>query len=144
MDSALLLAQCFVTAALAGLCWTVQLAVYALFAPLLASVGPDAFRAHHAAYTRAMGWVAAPLMLAELGLASTWLLAAPHDGLARAGLSLVAAIWLLTFVVIVPAHARIQNSPTASLARRLVRLNAARTALWTARVALLAYAALAS
>ncbi|MBC8009669.1 MAG: hypothetical protein H7067_06200 [Burkholderiales bacterium] len=142
MDSVLLLAQCFVAAALAGLCWTVQLAVYALFAPLLVSIGADAFRAHHAAYTRAMGWIAAPLMIAELGLAVAWLLVATDAALARTGLALVGAIWVLTFVVIVPAHARIQSSPTETAARRLVRLNLLRTALWTARAALLAYAAL--
>lgn len=137
MEFALLIAQCFVTAALAGLCWTVQLAVYALFARLIRSAGADGFRAYHAAYTRAMGWVAAPLMLVELALAVAWVLVAENVVCARLGAGLVAAVWLMTFVLIVPLHQRLQTAPTEADARRLVRLNGVRTALWTARVALL-------
>jgi hypothetical protein len=131
MDSALLSAQLLFTGALAGLCWTVQLAVYALFPPLIGTTEAGAFRAYHAAYTRAMGMVAAPLMLVELALALAW-----------AGLGLVAAIWLLTFAFIVPVHTRLQTSPAVADARRLARLNWLRTALWTARAALLAFVAI--
>lgn len=138
MDSALLTAQLLVTGALVGLCWTVQLAVYALFVPLIRTLEADAFRAHHAAYTRAMGWIAAPLMLGELALAVVWLGVAPDSIPARIGLGLVAAIWLLTFVFIVPVHTRLQTAPDAAEALRLTRLNWIRTALWTARAALLA------
>ncbi len=135
-----LIAQALVTAALAGLCWTVQLAVYPLFGRLLATMPADDFRAYHAAYTGAMGWVAAPLMLAELGLALTWLWSAPDEPLALLGMALVAAVWVLTFALIVPAHRRLQTQPEADFALRLVRLNSLRTALWFARVAVLAVA----
>lgn len=140
MDSALLIAQCFVTAALAGLCWTVQLAVYALFPRLLLSAGADGFRAYHADYTRAIGWVAAPLMLAELALAAGWIFVATNAACARPGLGLVVAIWILTFVFIVPVHRRLQAAPTEADALLLLRLNRVRTALWTARAALLGIA----
>lgn len=143
MDSTLLAFQLLFTGALAGLCWTVQLAVYALFASLLEAVGADAFRAHHAAYTRAMGWVAAPLMVVELGLAVAWAVVAADAKLAWVGLGLVIAVWLLTFGWIVPRHAGLQAAPTAEGARRLVQLNRARTALWAARAALLAFVAVA-
>ncbi|MBC8040302.1 MAG: hypothetical protein H7Y06_07155 [Opitutaceae bacterium] len=141
MDSALLAAQLLFTGALVGLCWTVQLAVYALFVPLIRTLDADAFRAHHAAYTRAMGWIAAPLMLIELALAVAWLSVAPDSTPARVGLGLVGAIWLLTFVFIVPVHTRLQTSPSETDARRLTRLNWLRTALWTARAALLTFVA---
>lgn len=143
MDSTLLTFQLLCTGALAGLCWMVQLAVYALFAPLLEAMGPDAFRSHHAAYTRAMGWVAAPLMLVELGLAVMWVLVVVDATLAWVGLGLVLAIWALTFGWIVPRHAGLQAAPTADGARRLVNLNALRTVLWAARAALLAFVAVA-
>ncbi len=135
-----LVAQALVTAALAGLCWTVQLAVYPLFGRLLATMPTDGFRAYHAAYTGAMGWVAAPLMLGELGLACAWLWTSPAEPLAGLGLALVAAVWALTFALIVPAHRRLQNQPDLCVIRRLVRLNGLRTGLWFARVAVLAVA----
>ena len=138
MDSALLAAQLFSTGALVGLCWTVQLAVYALFEPLIRSAGGDVFRGQHAAYTRAMGWVAAPLMIVELALAVAWVAGALDSKPAWAGLGLVATIWLLTFGCIVPLHNRLQAAPDAADARRLTGINWFRTALWTARAALLA------
>ncbi len=143
MDSTLLAVQLLCAGALAGLCWTVQLAVYALFAPLLEAVGADAFRAHHAAYTRAMGWVAAPLMLVEISLSVVWVVVAADVTLAWVGLGFVLAIWTLTFGWIVPRHAGLQAAPTADGARRLVQLNWVRTALWAARAALLAFVAVA-
>jgi hypothetical protein len=139
MDLSFLIAQLFFTGALVGLCWTVQLAVYPLFAPLIDAAGADVFRPYHAAYTRAMGWVAAPLMTVELALAVIWTAMTSDATPVWTGLGLVLAIWLLTFGLIVPAHARIQAQPDVTVARRLTRLNWLRTALWTARAALLAY-----
>lgn len=141
MHSAVFLTQCFVTAALAGLCWAVQLAVYALFGRLLNAGGAEVFRVYHAGYTRAMGGVAAPLMLAEITLALVWFFAGEGTVQASIGLGLVVAIWLLTFGLIVPIHQKLQDSPTESAAARLVRLNWLRTALWTARSVFLAVVA---
>ena len=141
MDSPFLTAQLFVTGALVGLCWTVQLAVYPLFSALVSGMSADAFRAYHAAYTRAMGWVAGPLMTVELVVASAWVLMRRDLTAAWFGLGLVIAIWVLTFVFIVPAHVRIQAIPQVSVAERLTRLNWIRTALWSARDVLLALVA---
>ncbi len=134
-----LLAQLAVTAALAGLCWTVQLTVYPLFARVLAAAGEAGFREYHAAYTRGMGFIAAPLMLAELGLAVAWFLAAPSSSLAWFGGGLVAGIWALTFTYLVPLHHRLQRAPTATDARRLTAGNWPRTLAWTARAGLLGW-----
>lgn len=141
MNAVLITAQLLFTGALVGLCWTVQLAVYALFAPLIGSVGAEVFRGHHAAYTRAMGWVAAPLMLIELALAIAWVAVAPDSTFAWAGLLLAGAIWLVTFARMVPLHTRLQAEPTEADARRLTALNWLRTALWSARAGLLAFVA---
>jgi hypothetical protein len=150
MDFPWLPVQLALSAALAGLCWTVQLAVYPLFERMLAAAGPDVFRPCHAAYTRAMGWIAAPLMLAELALAAAWLwqiLSTPAvaatgagAGFAWLGAALVAGVWTLTFTRLVPLHHRLQSMPSAEDARRLVAGNWPRTLAWTARAGLLVWA----
>jgi hypothetical protein len=141
MSSELVIFQLLFTGALAGLCWTVQLAVYPLFAPLIGAAGAEVFRRHHAAYTRAMGWVAAPLMLIELALAIAWVAVATDSTFARAGLLLAGAIWLVTFACMVPLHTRLQAEPTEADARRLTALNWLRTVLWTVRAGMLVFVA---
>lgn len=128
------LLQLVIAGALAGLIWTVQLAVYAHFPRLIARAGAEAFRAYHADYTRSMGYVAGPLMLAELAavLALTGWGRGAFDGV---GAGLVAALWLHTFGLMVPLHARLQAAPSEALARRLVTLNWLRTGLWSVRLA---------
>ncbi len=137
MNQPWLLAQLVVTAALTGLCWTVQLAVYAHFAHLLTTSGAEGFRSYHAAYVRSMGVVAAPLMLAEAGLVAWGCWAAPASVGAWLGAIAVILIWALTFGLIVPVHNRLQSAPDAPNMAQLNRLNTLRTALWTARTGLL-------
>ncbi len=135
MEAPWLAVQLAVTAALAGLGWTVQLAVYAHFGRLLSATGADGFRAYHAAYTRSMGFVAAPLMLGELALAASWCWLAPTSPEAWLAAAGVAVVWVLTFGWIVPLHERLQTAPEARSAARLVALNWGRTLAWTARTA---------
>lgn len=142
MDTRWLLAQFATSSALAGLCWTVQLGIYPRFAGLLEKGGTGAFRSFHAAYTRSMGFVAAPLMLVEAALAAVWL----GDGFtieAAAGMVMVVLVWVLTFGLIVPLHVRLQRVPSVSDARTVTQLNWPRTLLWTARAGLLGWAAAA-
>ena len=137
MHPSWLLAQLAVTAALAGLCWTVQIAIYGHFAQHLTSAGVASFRSYHAAYMRSMGYVAAPLMLAEAGLTAWSCWAAPTSTLRWGATVALVLIWALTFGLIVPVHARLQAAPDAASITRLNRLNTVRTALWTIRVGLL-------
>jgi hypothetical protein len=137
MDETWLTVQLAVTAALAGLCWTVQLAVYPLFARLIAAAGTEGFRGYHAGYTAGMGIVAAPLMLAELGLAGWWLAVEPGSAGAWIGVGLVGIIWIQTFGQMVPWHGRLQKAPDEALARRLAGWNWVRTIAWSARAAVL-------
>jgi len=140
MEFPWLSAQLVVTAALAGLCWTVQLTVYPLFPRVLAGLGQQAFREYHAAYTRGMGFIAGPLMLAELALALGWLYVAFDSPVAWFGGGLVVGIWALTFVYLVPLHHRLQQVPTSADAHRLAAGNWPRTLAWTVRAGLLAWA----
>jgi len=136
MQNLPLIAQVAVSGALAGLCWTVQLAVYPCFGHIGRAAGPDEFRRYHTAYTRAMGSVAGPLMVAELGLSIGLLAVARVSAWGVAGLVLTLATWVWTFAVMVPRHARLQATADAAEADRLTEWNWPRTALWTARVLL--------
>ena len=96
-----------------------------------------AFRSYHAAYLRSMGFVAAPLMLAEAGLTAWACWAAPASGGTWGGAAALVLIWALTVGLIVPLHTRLQIAPDSSSIARLKRLNTVRCALWTTRVGLL-------
>ncbi len=112
--------------------------MYPRFEPLLNEGGGSVFRGLHAAYTRSMGYVAAPLMLVEAALAAVWV----RGGLtseALAGIGMLGLVWALTFGLIVPLHARLQRAPSVSDARLVTLLNWPRTLLWTARAGLLGW-----
>jgi hypothetical protein len=137
MNPPWLLLQLTVTAALTGLCWTVQFAVYGHFRHLFTALGTAPFRAYHAAYVRSIGFVAGPLMVAEAGLAAWACLAAPSSPANWTGATVVILIWALTFGFLVPVHNRLQAAPEPADITRLNRLNHVRTALWIGRLGLL-------
>lgn len=143
MQTLVLVAQAAVSGALAGLCWTVQLAVYPRFGRIRRAAGADEFRVYHAAYTRGMGWVAGSLMVAELGLSLAVPAFAGWTAGNAAGLALTVATWGWTFAVMVPRHAKLQATADTAEADRLAGLNWPRTILWTTRVVLATGAAAA-
>lgn len=120
------------TLALVGLIWLVQLVQY----PLFARVGREAFTGYHAAHSRQITWVVAPLMLCEL-ITGVWLLfdrpaAVPAPAI-WIGLGLIGLIWLSTAFLQVPAHATLAQGFDAETHRSLVRTNWVRTCGWTLR-----------
>lgn len=124
------------TAYMTGLIWFVQVVHY----PLFAGVGERAFRSYEERHTALTTWVVLPPMVAELGL-SAWLAFHAPDAFATTaalGFGMVLAIWLSTFAVQVPCHARLSTGFDRRAWRRLVVSNWLRTALWTARCALAA------
>ncbi|MGE0142409.1 MAG: hypothetical protein AB7I19_04040 [Planctomycetota bacterium] len=122
-------------AALAGLCWFVQVVHY----PLFAVVGADRFLAYEREHVRRTGWVVAPLMLAEAASAA-WLFAREDAAGTRdridLGMLLLAVVWLSTFCLQVPMHRRLESGFDAAAQRRLVRTNWIRTIAWTVRAVL--------
>jgi hypothetical protein len=131
-----LVANLVTTFALIGLIWTVQLAVY----PLYARVDRESFPAWHAGWMRRITVVVGPLMLAEAA-AAVWLLLAPPPTLCApspyVAFVLVLVNWLATAFLLVPCHRRLETGFDARAHRRLVRLNWIRTLAWSARGAVL-------
>lgn len=125
----LAVAQLALTAAMAGVLWVVQLAVY----PLFDAVGTAGFTAYHRRYSRAVTWVVAPLMLAEAASALALVRQGVRGPLFLGSLATLATIWVMTFSVQVPLHRRLARGYDATAHRLLVLTNWFRTALWTAR-----------
>jgi hypothetical protein len=113
-----------VDAAMAGVSWLILLCTYPDFARWRA----EGFAEAHEAYTRRVGWVVGPLLLAQLaGHVLTWSRTGDLFGVA-----MVAAAWALTGLWSVPCHRRLQGEGPASPALgSLVRSHAWRTAVWT-------------
>ncbi len=139
LEDVILVAQAVASAAMCGLIWFVQGVHY----PMFAAIAGDRSRDYALENQRRTTPVVVPFMLVELVAAAAiacWPPAGVGRGIALAGLALVAVIWLSTFLVQVPLHARLAgdgHSPAAVAA--LVRGNWIRTVAWTARAVLAAW-----
>lgn len=133
---ALFVAHVAATFALTGLVWVVQLAIY----PLLARVGPERFVDFHAAYTRRIGFVVAPLMLVEL-FTGVRLMSIVEPGTSMAvewtAFILLVLVWASTLMVQMPLHKRLERGFDESRVRLLVHTNWLRTVAWTLRAVLI-------
>lgn len=110
------------------LLWLVQWVVY----PAFLRMEREQLLVWHAQYTRRMGYLVGPLMLAQLAL-SLWLLWQQPGWGRGLDLALVLSCWALTAGVSVPLHQQIAGGACdAALLRRLVVTNWPRTLLWTA------------
>ena len=131
-----LLAQLATTLPLVGLIWFVQIVAY----PLFARVAAGEFQAYHQAHSRLITYVVGPLMLGELVSALVWLVR-PVDGVPRQiawiGAALAIATWGLTMFVAVPKHNVLAGGFAPRTHELLVATNWLRTAVWTARGAIL-------
>jgi hypothetical protein len=122
-------ANLVVAAVLAGLIFTIQLVHY----PLFALVGPREWERYGAEHRRRITWLAAPLMIANVGLAVA-LLADGGSALRMANACLSAGAFAITGLVFAPMHGRLEQQASAAGVRRLVRANWLRTTAWTAQV----------
>ena len=113
-----------VDCAMAALSWLILLCTY----PDFARWRTDGFAAAHETYTRRVGWVVGPLLLAQLaGHVLTW----SRTG-ELLGVALVAAAWALTGLWSVPCHRRLQaEGPASPALPSLTRSHAWRTVVWT-------------
>lgn len=128
----LLLINICITAALVGFIWLIQILVYPSF-KVISSNGWSAFHQHH---TRAISWIAIPLMLTELFLA-IYLVFKEMNTFNSILLAIVIMIWLITFLAAVPLHNRISMQKDNALITKLIRVNWMRTILWTTKFGIL-------
>jgi multisubunit Na+/H+ antiporter MnhB subunit len=136
----LAVANLAVAAALAGLIWTIQLVHY----PLFARVDAAGWTAYEAEHQRRITWLAAPLMLLDVGLAAALVLAGGAlPGLRWAALALGTGTFAATGLLFSPLHGRLGQAHDPALMARLVAWNRWRTAAWTLRAALAIWLVLA-
>lgn len=117
----------FIDSGLLTLIWIVQVVVY----PALTHISPGAFKDWHDSYTRKMGYIAGPLMIAQLCSAA---LSVYQQAELRSILYLgaVAGTWGVTFAFSVPLHKALHTQgPRPLLIQKLISTNWMRTLLWT-------------
>lgn len=135
MLEGLLVVHALSTTYMAGLVWFVQIVHY----PLLPRIPAEAFPAYERAHTRRTAPITGGPMLIEAGSAIALAVLAwhrPDPAWHIAGLSLLAIIWLSTFFVQVPMHARLERGKDDRTIARLVATNWVRTIAWSARAVL--------
>ncbi len=127
------------TLVMVAIIWFVQVVHY----PLMAKVGQETFAAYERAHVERISWVVVPAMFVELGTALA-ILALGSSILstleAALGLTLLAVIWLSTFLIQVPLHERLSARFDAESIGQLVDTNWVRTLAWTMRGGLVAVA----
>jgi len=120
---------------MAGLCWCVQVIHYPLLLRIAREL-PGSISQVAAEHASRITWVVAPGMLIEVASALMLLtLRGVDQSIALIGLAGLALVWISTFAVQVPLHARLQRAgPDAPEAGRLLVLtNWVRTLAWTFR-----------
>ena len=122
------------TAYMTGVIWMVQGVHY----PMLGRVG-SSFDDCQTFHLSRMTYIVAGPMVVEAITAVLLVMRAPAEPMWWVGLALLVGIWASTFFVQVPAHERLACSFDALTHRRLVRTNWIRTALWTARLAIVSW-----
>ena len=119
-----------------GLIWMVQNVHYKMFD----RVGADHFVRYEEDHNRLITAVVMPPMLVELASACALLIVTPAGfprWAAWAGVLMVTAIWLSTFFLSVPCHAKLLQGFDPAAYHRLVLTNWIRTIFWTGRGVLL-------
>lgn len=127
-----LVAHAAATWFMVGLIWTIQSVHY----PLFARVGAEGFAAYEAEHAdRMVRLLVVPAVLEVVtGAALVWSRPdAVELPLVLVSGSLLAAAWITTVLVQVPAHRRLHGGKDTRAIARLIRTNRARTGLWTVR-----------
>jgi len=125
--------QLAATLYMTGLIWFVQVVHY----PLFQKVGPDQFLTYEQAHTRLTTYVVAPVMLLELATAVLLLWGQPKSWIWWVNLGGLGLLWASTFLIQVPLHTALSQTPDLAAMQRLAASNWIRTTLWTLRAALL-------
>lgn len=110
------------------LIWMVQLVVY----PSFLFYSKQSLHNWHSVYTPRITAIVGPLMMLQV-LVSSIRLFTEMNWVSVVYVGLVFSVWLITFLVFIPIHERIQRGEYHSVhLQKLVKLNWIRTALWSA------------
>lgn len=109
------------------LIWAVQLVIY----PSFKYYSKSDLNIWHISYTKRITFIVLPLMFAQLILACVHIYQS-QDWYTISSLLIVIGLWLLTFIIFVPLHQRIDNNKfTDETCSSLVYRNWLRTLLWS-------------
>jgi hypothetical protein len=116
-----------------GVIWVVQVLHY----PTYRFISEDKFIEFQAFHQKWITVIVAPMMLLELGSAMIliWIIPSKWTWI---NLTTIGLIWLSTFLLSVPQHARLSIKRDPATIERLIRTNWPRTLLWTIRCVFLA------
>lgn len=117
---------------MAGIIWFVQFVHY----PLFRAYGVEDFRLTMRKHQQRTAFIVIPIMLVELLTSLILLIWTPESipfRLVGINAAVLAAIWLLTFLVQSPVHRKLLDGPAEELTKRLVNGNLVRVVLWSAR-----------
>ncbi|AGC78312.1 uncharacterized protein DUF1772 [Nonlabens dokdonensis] len=122
------LIQLLIDFGLIVLIWMVQLIIY----PSFLRYESHSLGKWHLTYTGRITVIVAPLMIAQIALASYLLInTASYHYLEIIALGLIILNWLLTFSIFIPFHEKIDKDPTdRKVQRRLVQSNWMRVVLF--------------
>ena len=115
-----------------GLIWLIQVVHY----PLFAKVGSEGFQEYSQDHQRLITRIVLPLMFMELGTSLYLVFSRPtgvSSWLAFIGATLVAVIWLSTFLIQVPQHGQLLEKLDPVVCAQLVQGNWIRTISWSLR-----------
>lgn len=110
-----------------GVISLVQILVY----PNFQIIGVSPFKKFHEFHLQRITWIVAPVMVLEL-LTATWIAYEKSNSLTLINLGSVVVLWMLTGIINVPAHNKLDAHDEISL-RKLSFKNWPRTVLWSAR-----------
>lgn len=129
----LVLTHLAATAAMVGLMWTVHFVHY----PMFGMVADDRYVRFQSDHMRRISWVLVVPWGVEVVTAGALVVSAPDQdlrNLAVLGLVGVAAVVGTTALLAAPAHGRLLDGFDDALHRRLLAVDAVRTAIWTLRL----------
>ena len=123
----------FVTSAMFGIIWLVQLVHY----PMLLGLEQTEFKTWHEFHGNRISYVVAPLMIFELG-ASLVLVFYQSSAVNISVASLTLAIWICTFAISVPLHNKLSASGFDRITlEKLTKTNWLRTLLYSIKIVLM-------
>lgn len=129
------LIQCYITFALFGLIWTIQLVHYPAFHYIDLKKFTEFEKMHMVKITYIVG----PLMLGEFVVSLTLLFLTAFALKSIIVFIIVILLWLSTLLFSIPCHKKLANEKNDGEIQKLISTNWARTILWSLKVLIVSF-----